>query len=41
MFWRIILWMYWIINIYYNFYDNVIKVVIMIKNHAGDFLIFA
>jgi hypothetical protein len=36
MFWRIILWMYLIINIYYNFYNNIIKVIIMIKNLARD-----
>jgi len=39
MFWKIILWIYLTINIYFNSYNNIIKVVIVIKNLAGNILI--
>lgn len=39
MFWKIILWIYLTINIYYNSYNNIIKVVIVIKNLARDIMI--
>jgi hypothetical protein len=39
MFWKIILWTYLTINIYYNSYNNIIKVVIVIKNLARDIMI--
>jgi hypothetical protein len=39
MFWKNILWIYLKINIYYNSYNNIIKVFIVIKNLGGDIMI--